>query len=97
MSKKAHDCEIQKNELKKFGETVYFQAFLDKCENCFHNNDNGFREHVLYRLPLAFGIDKNLDDVADMQCLDIHARQVLTQIIEVVKSVPIYSDEDFYS
>lgn len=97
MSKKAHNCKIQRNELNQVGETVYFQAFLDKRENRFHDNVNGFREHVLDRLPLAFGIDKTLDDVADMQCLNIQARQVLTKIIEVVNSVPSYSDEDFYS
>lgn len=96
MSKKAHDCKIQINELNQVGEAEYFQAFLDKREKCFHDNLNGFREHVSYRLPLAFGIGKTLDDVSDMQCLDIQARQVLTKIINVVNSAPVYSEEDFY-
>ena len=95
MRNKKYDCRVQHCELCRVGETAYFQAFLDEYENRFHNEPRNYGEYVRYRLPIAFGVDFTLEQVAEKAFSDVQAKQILTDIINIVDSVNIYSDEEF--
>jgi len=95
MLNKKHDCRVQWRELCRVGEIAYLQDFLDKYENRFHNEPRNYREHVRYRLPIAFGVDCTLEQ-AVQKFSDVQAKKILIEIINIVDSVNIYSGEEFF-
>lgn len=93
MIRETHEHAIQRRELCDTGERAYFQAFLDEYENRFNDNLKGYCEHVRYKLPLAFGVGVTFEQVAEREFSNILAKTALAEIVRIVNSNNLYSNE----